>query len=136
MTTRAEVIAAAETWLSVPYKDKGRNRFGIDCVGLVILVANETGLSDYDTINYPRRPNSHDFLREMKGHLSRKPKDAALPGDIMMFRGPRIPCHLGILDACGNVIHAYMPHKKVTRDPLIVHMDLAVCAWQYEGLED
>ena len=123
MTLEDRIVEQANTWIGVPYRDKGRNRFGVDCVGLIIKVAHELGLTDYDTMNYPRRPNPVDFLREMRDHLVQQPLAQAGHGMVAVFREPLHPCHTGILevDAQGRrwVIHAYAPARKVIREPLV-----------------
>lgn len=137
MTTRKDIVSAATDWIGTPYKHAGRNQYGIDCAGLIIKVANQTGVSNHDTKNYPKRPNAHDFIREMKEHLRRLKVRDARPGDIIMFRGPRIPCHVGILDFDDCIIHAYAPAKKVVREPFQGQIrGLAVMAFSYNGLED
>lgn len=137
MTARLDVTASALGWMGTPYKHLGRDRFGLDCVGLIIRVANDTGITGYDTLNYSRRPNSHEFMREMKDHLDRKHLRDAVPGDIVMFRGPRVPCHVGILVEPDLIVHAYLPARKVVRERLSGHLArLAVCAYSYRGLED
>src|SRR3546814_8522820 len=96
MTSRKEDFGnAAKSWVGVPYKDKGRNRFGIDCIGLVIKAAHEVGWTDYDTLNYPKRPNPHDFLRGLNDQLIRITKREAGHGDVAVFAEPRHPCHAG-----------------------------------------
>jgi cell wall-associated NlpC family hydrolase len=43
------IIAAARSWLGVPWRHQGRTRQGVDCAGLVVLVGRGLGLDDYDT---------------------------------------------------------------------------------------
>ncbi|MEE8608991.1 MAG: NlpC/P60 family protein [Nitrospiraceae bacterium] len=121
-TPRETLVESVRTWIDVPYRDKGRNRQGVDCIGLLLVAAQEVNLTAYDTLDYPRRPNPQDFLRGMKSHLDRIPKTEAGHGDIMVFAEPRHPCHVGILDVEPNgtvyVIHAYAPVRKVIREPL------------------
>lgn len=121
-TDREILVESVRTWIDVPYRDKGRNRHGIDCIGLLLVAAKDVGLTTYDTVDYPRRPNPRDFLRGMKSHLDRIPKSDAGHGDIMVFAEPKSPCHVGILDvnASGTVyvIHAYALARKVIREPL------------------
>ena len=49
------IIAAARSWLGVPWRHQGRTRQGVHCAGLVVLVGRELGLADYDTHAYGRR---------------------------------------------------------------------------------
>jgi hypothetical protein len=122
MKIEDQIVAAAKGWLNVPYKHAGRSRFGVDCAGLIVKVAHDVGLSDYDSVNYPRRPVPEDFLREMRDHLVPVPVDQMGHGHVAVFREPKHPCHTGIIevDEAGRrwVIHAYAPARKVIREPL------------------
>lgn len=116
------VVEEAHNWLGVKYKHLGRDEHGLDCVGLIIKVAHSLGLTDYDTTNYGRRPVPADFLREMKRYLEPIPKKEAGHGHIAMFREPRHPCHIGILevDRFGDmwVIHAFAGTRQVSREAM------------------
>lgn len=115
-------VEAARGWVDVPYKHLGRDRYGIDCVGVLIKSAHETGFSTYDTKNYSRQPSPREFLRELKGHLDRIQKRDAGHGDVVVFQEPSHPCHVGILDVEKDgtvyVIHAYAPARKVVREAM------------------
>lgn len=122
MEKRNKLVEVVLTWVGVRYRDKGRDRNGIDCIGVLIKSAHEAGLSVYDTLDYPRRPVPRDFLRGMKKHLDRIQKREAGHGDILVFTEPKHPCHIGILEDDGRgimyVIHAYAPARKVIREPM------------------
>lgn len=122
MIKRNKLVFWARSWLEVPYKDKGRDRQGIDCLGVLTMAAKDAGLSDFDTTEYPRRPVPRDFLRGMKKHLDRIQKRDAGHGDILVFVEPKHPCHIGILDVDPRgimyVIHAYAPARKVIREAM------------------
>ncbi len=141
MTTRAQIVEEVNSWIGVPYRHAGRNRYGIDCAGLIIKTGHSCGMGTYDTINYPKRPVPSDFLHEMKDHLQRVPKREAQNGSVLVFREPRHPCHSGILeiDERGQrwVIHAYAPARMVVREALTTERwDNCVMAFDYMGLED
>lgn len=140
MSIRDDIVATAKEWVGTPYKHAGRNEFGMDCVGLVIKVAHGCSLSDHDTLNYPRRPVVKDFLREMRDHLTLVPKSGVKQGTILVFREPKHPCHIGILeiDAKGQryVIHAFALARKVIREPMTKERwDRCAMAFDYNGVE-
>ncbi len=118
-------VEEANTWVGVRYKDKGRDRGGVDCAGIMIKAAQAVGLTTYDTTNYSRRPDPREFLREMKGHLDRILKSEIGHGDVCVFAEPSHPCHVGIVDVDAggivHVIHAWAPAKKVIREVLTGH---------------
>lgn len=138
MTTRQDIVAAAKNWVGVPYRHMGRNHYGVDCVGLIIKVAHDVGLTTYDTTNYPKRPKAADLLREMRNYLQQVPKGEAGPGDILVIAAPSSPVHMGVLevDERGQswLIHAYAPARKVVRESL-GDRDVRM-AFHYTGVED
>lgn len=141
MSQRDDIVAAAKLWMDTPYKHAGRDRFGMDCAGLIIKVGHACGLTNYDTVNYPKRPVPKDFLREMGTHLVRLPKAEAQQGSILVLRGPRHPCHTVILEIDEQerrwIIHSYAPARKVIREALTPEQWMnCVMAFDYTGLEE
>lgn len=62
---KEQIIAKAREFIGTPYLHQGRVKgAGIDCCGLVIQVAKELGLSDYDLTGYSRYADGVDFLKE------------------------------------------------------------------------
>lgn len=107
MTTRSQFIAQASTWLKTPYHHQGRVKgVGVDCIGLLVCVAEELGIdcSDVPT-NYSRAPDAAELFRSLSasGHVS--PTDTPRPGDIAFFRIRGQPTHFGLLTDFG-FIHA------------------------------
>jgi hypothetical protein len=77
----------------------------------------------YDTTAYSHRPNVEEFTREMMAAGFRRLKMSELThGDVLRMSFNGWPVHAAIyeIDDMGRewYIHAYLPHKKVTRDPL------------------
>ena len=139
---RQRIVEEAKTWLGVPYRHAGRNRQGIDCAGLVIKVGHGCDLGSYDTKNYPKRPNAHDFLREMREHLREIKKDDIQGGDVGMFREPRHPCHTAVMEhdpLTGTWwrIHSYALARMVIREPMNQKLwDSMFKAFAYIPLEE
>ena len=121
MATRADIVAAAESWLGVKWQHQGRTRHGIDCIGLPAVVALELGIvRDLPRADYPRRPDGTLVrrLRDASALTEIRVADAA-PGDIAVFSRAGAAYHCGILcELHGQpaVIHAYASARRVVRE--------------------
>jgi cell wall-associated NlpC family hydrolase len=114
---RRHVIAEARTWLGVPFLHQGRSRRGIDCSGLVIVVARELGLSRFDVTGYPRKPDG-TLRAHCDRELLRAPLDGFGLGDVLLFRDTELKeRHLAIVGdhpAGGfTMIHSYARNERV-----------------------
>jgi cell wall-associated NlpC family hydrolase len=122
---RAAVLAEARKHAKdgVRWEHMGRTVHGLDCVGLIVIVCATLGISDYDLDTYPREPKSSEFLDHFtKGGGTRIPINAALPGDLMLFREGRYPCHVAFLserDGLATIIHAHATRRMVLEEVLI-----------------
>lgn len=57
--TPADVVASARSWVGTQYRHQGRGKTGVDCIGLLVVVARELDLFEPETFipaNYSRRP--------------------------------------------------------------------------------
>lgn len=137
---RLEIVQEARSWVNVKWAHQGRSALGVDCAGLVILVAKELGLADYDTTDYQRRTTGNAFLAHFNKNMDRKPVKERMPGDVILLRDSYFPCHCGILgaDNLGNetIIHAYAPRKKVVEDKLDQgdYMSKIVAIFKFKGI--
>ncbi|MBB1060434.1 C40 family peptidase [Marilutibacter spongiae] len=101
----SRVVSQARTWLGVRYLHQGRNRFGVDCVGMPHGVYRELGVDLPDFRAYGTEADPAELLARLRAALGDEvaiaPISAAslLPGDIVVFHFPRsgIPRHLGIV---------------------------------------
>lgn len=95
MATPAQVIAAARAWVGVPWVHQGRSRRGVDCAGLVVMVARELGLSTFDVAGYGRRPQPDTLLDALldAGCAQRDMQ----PGMLLLMRFRREPQHFALL---------------------------------------
>lgn len=112
MTTRADIVAAARAYLGVRWHHQGRNRAGIDCIGLVIAVARDLGISTYDITDYGRIPDGRRLRNEMASQLVPARAMPPEPGDVLLMRFERNPIHAGIVTERG-MIHAYANMRRV-----------------------
>ena len=117
-----DIVTEAKKWVGVEFRHCGRNKYGVDCIGLVIKVAHGLNLSEYDTNSYARRPNVAEFLRGFKSHMDAVPKSQMAHGDVLLTKAVRFPVHCGILevDEYGQkwFIHSSEPIGQVVREAL------------------
>ena len=88
------IVAEARTWLGVPWRHQGRSRAGVDCAGLVVLVARALELADYDSTVYGRRAQGQGFVEHFRGHMDGIAVTQARPGDVLVFADQAYPCLL------------------------------------------
>lgn len=122
---RQAILDAARSYLGVRWLHQGRSRkFGIDCVGLPLLVGIELGYMDVSltSANYPRRPDS-TFIPLFREYLDFvKPADAQ-EGDILVFADGGHPCHCGFKSNSNEVpalIHSHALDRSVVESQLAV----------------
>lgn len=113
--TGAEIVTATRGWVGVRWLHQGRSRAGIDCAGLVIKVAHDLGMSDFDAFDYARHASDETMLAVCREHLVEIEKSEAGPGDVAVMR---FGCnrHIGIfgdyLHGGLTLIHAYSQHPR------------------------
>lgn len=122
MATRVDIVERARDWLDVRWQHQGRTRHGVDCVGLIAVVALDLGLiAELPPPNYPRRPNGSFLTRFRETALSEiRPADANM-GDVVVFTAVTNQCHCGILadrEGRRTVIHAHAGGRKVREECL------------------
>ncbi len=118
-----DIVYVANGLVGVRYRKQGRNSSGLDCAGLIIVIAHLLDISDKDTTAYSDSPNVEEFTTFM---LETGCKQLSYGqhehGDIIRLNTAGWPVHLGVyeIDEWGQewYIHAYAHHRKVTRDPL------------------
>ena len=120
-----DIVECARSFLGVRWHHQGRNHHGIDCGGLIALVAQELGLSFYDTIEYPRRIEGAEFIGHFrKGGLVEVPWESRRDGDVMLMRVSHGPAsHAGFIVGRDRLIHAYAPRRMVVE--MNMHPDWA-----------
>lgn len=99
------MIAEARSWLGVPYRHLGRDRRGIDCVGLPIVVGQALGLlpAAFKSGTYGRLP-SGALVGRLQNEL--RPITRAVPGSIVVIAWVKTAAHVAICTG-ETLIHAY-----------------------------
>ena len=122
MTTPAEIVTQARSWLGVRWLHQGRTEAGLDCIGLVLKVAHALNLTEFDTRDYARFASDETMLELCRSHLVVvQPADLA-PGDLAVF-GFDSQRHIGIIGdypAAGalSLIHAHAINRQVVEHRL------------------
>jgi cell wall-associated NlpC family hydrolase len=140
MTTRADVVAAALSWVGVPFHWQQSSRYGADCKGLVVGIARELGLPEAESVaagisDYGSRVP----VGALKAGLAETfERVAPEPGDILLMSFNGKAQHLGI-HAGDMLIHTYNTGpRKVIATPLKVALRCwpLDSAWRFKSLED
>ena len=111
------IVEKAREYLGTPFHHQGRVKgVGIDCIGLLVGVANELGLQHEDFKQYGERPDPRQLLYYISRSCDRTTN--TLPGDILLFWfiAPNYPQHAGIATDRG-FIHTFRTARKVVEQP-------------------
>lgn len=118
---RQDIVDEARTWIGVPWRHHGRNRAGIDCVGLGVVVARALDITQYDSLDYGRQPKPGliDHLRRVACEI---PVSDIEPGDFIVIEDTAYPYHLAFVSekhGVPHIIHAHARRRKVIEEPYI-----------------
>lgn len=139
--TRDEVIAEARTYVAsaTPWRNRGRTRQGVDCVGLLCVVADRFEQPYTDLEAYSRLPNGDHLVEHLKNQLVlvRPPLKR---GMVVVLRDNHLPCHVGILgERHGRLtlIHSTLERRRVVEEAWHGFWETQFrCALDYPGVED
>lgn len=119
MTTATSFVAEARALKGAKWRHRGRKPWAVDCIGLVAVAAQRSGLAVADAQGYGREP-WEDLLRAgcraRWGHPL--PASEAAPGDVAVFRfAPGEPSHMGVVadhpEGGLSLIHSQQLHGVV-----------------------
>jgi cell wall-associated NlpC family hydrolase len=115
VTTPAEVIREARTWRGVPFRHQGRDRNGIDCIGLPIVILQALGAlpPDFEATDYARFPHQNNLQQRLLKYCTPLPE--VVPGCLVSLTWQRTLAHVAIYTDTDSIIHAYerAPHFRV-----------------------
>lgn len=101
--------------MNTPYKNQGRDAFGLDCGGLCLVVARELDITDLEFLGYANSPDGATFERLLDEHLDRiEPKESARCADILAFDygdGIQHTAFVTMTDPYLKIIHAKRPRN-------------------------
>lgn len=98
MITRDQIVETAKSLVGVRFRHQGRDRNGVDCVGLLVLIGRELGYEDIkDLADYRRTPTPSVMRAFLEANLDEIPLDDLKPGDVIWMRmGGLKPRHAGV----------------------------------------
>jgi hypothetical protein len=149
MTTRKQIVDKAREYLGVPFQHQGRSKQGLDCVGLILAVAEDLQLLDAkgnpvkrdDHIDYGPQPVTHLVLDTIRERMKHKSILDIRAGDVACLKLPEVPTHAAFVGfAYGQLtlIHAYDGGRLVCVEHGIDvkwHRRI-VGAFEFPGVED
>jgi NlpC/P60 family putative phage cell wall peptidase len=117
--TAERIVAEALEWVGTPYRHQGSLKgVGCDCLGLVrgvwrAVYGGEPEAPGPYAADWAEATGEDRLLAAARRHCTAKPRDDAVPGDLLLFRWrPNVPAkHAGILVAADRFIHAYQGHS-------------------------
>lgn len=137
MSTRDQIVEEARKWIGTPWRHLGRNRAGIDCVGLGVVVTRALNICDYDVASYSRTPGPGltDHIRKVADEVI---ITLAEPGDFLVLRDAAFPFHVAFLSMRHgqfHIIHAHARRRMVIEEPYIGDWPkLTLHAFRFNGV--
>lgn len=132
--TADQVVQAARSYVGVKFRHQGRSRKeGLDCAGLLIRVAQDLGLSQFDIRAYERVPDGEQMRSLCDTHMRRTFLTSS--GAVALIRFGRFPQHVAIFGRIGErevtIIHSLLQFRRVCEHRLDEHWRRLICG-RYE----
>lgn len=106
MIRSIDVVDAARCWIGTPFVYQGRQKgVGVDCVGVVVGVAESLGFAVQDQKGYSRTPSAI-LTRQLNEQAVRVSQQDMQPGDILHLSMGGDPQHVAIYTGT-SIIHSY-----------------------------
>lgn len=107
MARANKIVLKAREYLGTPFRHQGRLKgVGVDCAGLVVCVAHELKLSDFDFRAYGPMPNASKLQMILNEQMDKIDYSDATVGDVYLMKFDKEPQHLAIITDIG-LIHSY-----------------------------
>ena len=118
-----KAVAEARSYVGCKWRHRGRSRWGIDCIGLLVAAMEAGGHPMRDRRDYSRTPWKDGLEREMREHFGAPIQwDEAKPGDVVLMRwdDSSEPSHVGILSdglhTPLGLVHSYSMTSVIEHD--------------------
>jgi cell wall-associated NlpC family hydrolase len=139
-TKREEVLWHARDHLGVKFRHQGRQRLGVDCIGLILRVGTLIGCDMPSVTGYRRQPRPDVFLGMYHEHMVHKTFPDRKPGDVVLLRDQIFTTHCAIYDIVDGremIIHSFAPRKMVVEEPFSdLYIGSTTWCFAYPGVDD
>ena len=122
-----KVIYRANKLVGTPFVHQGRNKSGIDCIGLVVDIAKYLGQEIDDTKRYGPEGNGKLLLEKCRQHGDEIPIKKYGPGDVVLLswlRDKEKPHHAGVVvssyDGLYFLVHGNKKVGKIVKHILTI----------------
>lgn len=126
---KKDIVTCARGFVGTRFHHQGRlkktesHRGGIDCLGLLIGVAQELNLpfAAQDETCYSHYPDTHKLRQRLENVLQETPAETIQAGDVLLLNIDGTPQHLAIVSEYSHefaMIHAYAPARSVVEHVL------------------
>jgi len=134
---RELIVQEARSWIGTPWRHQGRNKYGIDCAGLILKVAHALNISEFDTFDYQRYPSGNKFLDYFtKNNCKYVMLNKIQLGDILILNMGPYPCHCGIYTGNDMFIHSFVTRRGVIEEKWHDKFkQITFAAYSYPGVE-
>lgn len=107
-------VIAARSYVGVPFYHAGRDRNGIDCIGLIACVAKDLGYAFKDNRNYSPKGSYPELMADGISQFCTKREGLDYSvGDVLLFKVKRL-YHMGIVTGDNLMVHCAFTHPGVT----------------------
>lgn len=119
MVNREQIKDKFLEYVNTPYRHQGRLKgVGVDCIGLIVCVANELNLFDLknDSTNYRMIPDGKFLMLKARENLEQIQINEIETGDILVMTFDKEPQHFAFYYKQNEeefIVHSYSQIKKV-----------------------
>lgn len=110
-----KIVEAARQYLGVRYQNQGRSKEdGLDCGGLILVVARDLGLSELEFLGYSNQPDGETFEKLLDANCFEIEQENIQPGDIVACNYGKGIQHIAFITEIQprlKVIHAKRPRN-------------------------
>ena len=122
MTSKDEIVTKylekARSYINTPFKHQGRNKNGLDCIGIVVVPLNDIGFFTYENKNYRKYGLGGEIIDVLSKYCYEVEKPFKyMAGDILLF-SKGASQHLAIYTDKNTIIHAHNFVGKVVEHSL------------------